>query len=811
MTPMKPARLIPIIAIFLAMAMLPSMVIGESPDSAASEGHHPARLAVSGYVYDESTGDSIAHVTVQVPGSGMATKANVDGHYRLMLEPGAYRIKVSHVGYYSQEFEITLTDSSVTFDVGLKKSVYNLGERKVYARAYDPAQQIIAEAIRRKKDILSQIHDYSFNAYSKLVLQRVDKPDSESIFLITESQSISYWEQPDKYKEVISARKQSANLPAEGNLVAVGQMLNFNRNRIDLGRYDVVSPTATDAMDHYNYYLLDTVQLDGKAVFVLEVEPKNEYAPLFVGEIQIADQTYDVVKVDVGFSKGIQLPLIDDARYYQSMAQIGDRYWLPVEIGFSGTVSFDIAIPGIPGELRFAHVASIYNYNIDVGHPGGTFGEYDIEVEEKADDIDSAAWAMHQMIPLSGLEAYGYARIDSIENAPKPIYKKALKGLAMGLLIVSIGDHDIFHYNRVEGPYVGIGLNPVDWIPNTRLRLKTGYAVENEMWQYEFGAAYRFWEGHKLWLGAAFKDEIVHRPTVVTEPDYNSTANALMFKIDPFDYFREKGVSGFIAVKPVNHTRFSIDYRDYYQSSEQKNTDYGFFRRDILPVVNPEIEDGRLRSIAATFAYDSRMLIKNKNRDMISQASRYIRFEAGIEYASPDFIANDFDFRRYYVRLHARVRLFSLGLSKFTAFAGSSDGELPFQKYFIIDFHDPSFFKESGFNTAMETDFEGDRAASVYLVHDFGTNIFRNSGIGLLKMLPPGLTIHGGAMWSEFRRTPICHNPTTLTAPTAYSEIGFGLSNLTPFLMPFNLAMNFTWQLTTYNTLDFSFMFDFKL
>jgi hypothetical protein len=766
---------------------------------------------IEGAVFDEETGEAISHVTVQIPGSGRATKTNYDGCYRMILKPGSYEFKVSHVGYYSQKYTISLSDSALTKDVYLKTSVYDLGERDVYSRAYDPAQRIIAEAIRRKKDILSQIHDYSFDAYSKLVLCDANKLSSENIFLITESQSKSYWEQPDKYKEVISARKQSANLSAEGNLVAVGQMLNFNRNRVDLGRYDVVSPTARDAIDYYNYYLLDTVYIDEKAVFVLEVEPKNEYKPLFVGEIHIADSSFDVVKVDVGFSRGIQLPMIDSARYYQSMAQIDDRYWMPVEIGLTGKVTFDIPFPGIPKNIIFSHIASIYSYRIDAGHPDRTFGEYDIEVDNGADDIDSTEWDEHQMIPLTAWEKRGYERIDSVKNAPKPIYKHALKGLAAAAMIMTFGYHDIFHYNRVEGPYTGFGFRSDRWIPNTRLQMKTGYSFENKFWQYEYGISYRFLKSRKLWLGGSIKDEIVHRPTVISRPGFNSTANALLRKIDPFDYYREKGVSGYLSIKPVNHTRFRIGFRDYHQLSESKKTDYGFFRTKIIPRENPPIVDGRMRSVSATLSYDSRKLINSKGRDLISSTSRFVRMEAGIEYASPDFIRNDYDFRWYYFRLQSRIMLSGSGLMGLTGYIGSSDGDLPPQRQFIADFHDPDFFKQTGFSTVGENSFTGDRVAMVYAVDDFGAHMFRNSGIEFLKKLPVGFTIHGGAMWIEFRRPPMLSEESLRTAPTAYSEIGFGLSNLTPFIMPFNLAINFTWQLSAYDTNRFSIMIDFKL
>jgi len=769
------------------------------------------RVTVEGVVYDQDSGEPIGHVTVQAVGTGTATKANVEGKYRLVLDPGAYEIKISHVGYYSQQVAVNAIDSVIIQDVRLKPSIIDMGAHKVYTRAYDPAQRIIAEAIARKKDILSQIHDYSFDAYSRLVVSNAGKPDSEKIMLITESRSTSYWEYPDKYKEVITARTQSANLPAEANLVGVGEMLNFNKNRIDLGRYEVVSPTARDAMDHYNYYLLDTVFIDSKPIFVLEVEPKNEYAPLFVGEIQIADSTFDVVKVDVGFSKGIELGMIDSARYYQSMAPINDRFWLPVEVGLSGRVTFGVPLPGVPKKIDFAHVASIYQYRIDVGHIPGTFNEYRIEVADSADDRDSSLWASLRMVPLTERESRGYERIDSVKHAPKPFYKYALQGVALGAYLLTIGNPDVFHFNRVEGPYAGIGYNPDRLIPNTRLRLKTGYSFDNELWQYEYGISYCLWPGRKLWLGASIKDEITHRPTIVSQATYNATSSALIFKIDPFDYYREKGFAAWLTVRPINHTRFRLEYRDYRQLSQVKNTDYGWLRESITPRDNPPIINGTMRSVSATISYDSRMLISDKGREFVGGEARYLLCEAGLEYASPDMIADDFDFRRYHIQALARTSLLGLGMSTFFGYAGSSDGDLPPQRYFIVDFHNPDYSQPVGFKTVKETNFGGDRAAALYAIHDFGPYVFRATGDGFLRKIPLGLAVYGGAMWVDFARAPTFHDISIVSTVKPYSEIGFELNNLTPFLAPFNLALDFSWQLSHYRTNEFSLSFDLRL
>ncbi|MCP4569613.1 MAG: carboxypeptidase-like regulatory domain-containing protein [FCB group bacterium] len=770
------------------------------------------RFVVEGIVYDESTGQPIPGATVQVVGSGIATPANADGRFRLVLEIGQYEIKVSHVGHYSTRFDVSLADTIALHDIRLKPLVIDMGERVVFSRAYDPAQKIIASAIARKRDILNRIHDYSSDAYMKLMVNDVSIPDSIRVFFITETQTTSYWQNPDKFKEIITARKQSANIPAEGNLVSLGEMTNFNRNRVDIGDYDVVSPVAVDALDHYNYYLLDTVFIDQKTVFVLEVEPKNKFEPLFVGEIHIADSTFDVVKVDVGFTTGVVMPFIKNARYYQQLAQIDGEYWLPVQIGFYADVDLNMPFPGIPKEMTFEYVASIYSYRIDRGLPSGLFDEYELEVDERADDLDSALWAARQTIPLTELELVGYQRIDSVKNAPKPLYKQLLKGMAAASFIFVVGVPELYHFNRVEGPYAGFGLRPDLLNHDLRLKVKAGYGFEDENWQYNLGFKYRIDEKQKIWLGASIKDKIEARPTLVTGANYNPTFFSFFFKIDPLDYYQEKGWDLSASLQPLRRVTLHAGYADYEQLSRPKQADHEIFRSSITRRENPPIADGRMRTLKARLEYDSRRLIKNKGRDMIGFDQEYLRLSAGIEYASPDLIDNDFDFRRYEIRLRATKKIFGLGLTKLTGFAGMADGELPPQRYFSVDFNNPDIFRERGFNTLSEENFGGDRAAGFYVDHSFGKYALRHSGISFLKGLPFGLSLHGGAFWSRFKNVDeYPGNEYIKTAKAGYSEIGFGLTNLTPFLMPLNLASRFTVQLSNHRTFNWMWLVDFQI
>jgi hypothetical protein len=764
--------------------------------------------SISGHVYDAGSGNALSGATVQIVDAGRATSTNKDGEFRLLLEPGDYRLKISHIGYYSKWEDVSLDVAAVDLTISLPPAVIELSDLVVRSRAYDPAQAIIVEAIKRKQDILRRLNDYSFDAYSKLVVWDESKEDSSEILLITETQSRSHWEYPDRYKEILMARRQSANLPAEANMVVVGGVLDFNKNRLNIADWQVVSPTATDALNHYNYYLVDSTMIDDRKVFQLDVEPKNNLRPLVVGRIEIADSTFDVIGVDVGFNQALDTPILDSIRYYQRSALFSEQYWMPVEIGFDALVTFNL--PLVPSPLRVDFVASLHSYSFEAGHPKGTFDQYVIEVAEDADDIDSTAWVGRQRLTITRAELEGYRRIDSLEKIPEPIYKRVLTGVGAAVAMVTFGNYEWFHFQRVDGPYAGLSLSLE---PHKRLMtwLASGYGFDSDYWQHRYGLRYRLWEKYRLEVGAEYRRQIVARE-IMGKGWYDPTFEALFFKSDPFDYYREEGFSLFANARVVDHVDLTLKYRDYDQSTESVNTDYAFFNRDRKYRDNPVIADGHLRAVSAELTYDSRRLWLNKGEEIRVDEPQYTAVTVGVSNSSPDMLDSDYDFRKYWASLVRRQRVPALGMSNFTLMAGSATRALPPQEYYTIGFDDPFATTMHAFLTTSDSLFYGNRILVAHWVHDFGRALWRQSRIPLVEDIPFTVTAYGGAFWTDFvNHTCRCGDELLPTAPTAYSEVGFSIGNLTPFIWPLNLAVHFTWQLSDYPTSDFTILLGLRL
>lgn len=762
----------------------------------------PATI-ITGNVSDSASGEPLASVTIRVVGTGMTALTSLTGEYRLSLEDGEYQLRFSHVGHHSENVVVTVDRDQIARDVKLRRAFIKVSSIRVFERALDPAQQIIAQAIRRKQEILTKLGKYDFDGYMRLMAHDTTKEDSASILVIVESQMNGYWEYPEKYKEVITARRQTANIGADA-ILAIVPAFNFNESRMDFGVQSVISPTAEDALDYYDFYTLDTILIDGQRVFHLEVEPKNTSDPLFVGTIDIADSSFEVTTVSLQFTEGVEIPFVSNLLFEQRHARFENKYWMPVEILISGHM--EIPIPGIP-DITFELRKAIANYSFEPEHDRDLF-DYVYEVAPSVDDVDSATWAAGPVIPLTPLEKRGYEYHDSLAAVPKSVAQRIKSGVFW--LLGGAFSRDRFRFNRTEGAYVGWSHTFSPKFGH-HLTATAGYAIDAKRFEHQLRWRQRLWQRRRLDFTASHFHKILGRPSLASSADRNTTMLALFYKSDPVDYYREEGFDLGLAVSLIKHVRFGVSYHDAQQYSSAISTQYSVFRSDDQWRVNPEIDNGHVRSVSSWIEYDSRSIVKMKKFEGKIGGFQFTKIRIEAEQADPDWISNDFDYARYSMRIQRRQRTFGLGVTELLAYAGWSDRRLPIQRLFTIDFGTPTLLgKMMSFNTLDDNGFSGDCVASVFVRHDFGTELWRMTGIPIVRDIPFSVGIQGGAFVTDFYRSanqPIVDSTAAgeghyfHTAQRAYREIGFSIGRIPPL----NSKLLFNWQLSDYDTNSFSF------
>ncbi|MGH7533364.1 MAG: hypothetical protein ACREL4_08750, partial [Gemmatimonadales bacterium] len=412
----------------------------------------------------------------------------------------------------------------------------------------------------------------------------------------------------------------------------------------------------------------------------------------------------------------VHFTALRDLRYRQLLRQVVPGRWMPYRITLSGALHLSIPLPRFPHDLAFEHVAELSDFEFDQGNAPPDLGEVRIAVDSAADRPDSAIWAStDSTFPLSSAERAAWQRIDSIAHRPPDFPTRARRGLAATIGLLT--DPTFFHFNRVEGAYIGLGAG-WDSDPGLGAEGRVGYATGSDEGEFSLSGRTRLSTDQRTWLGLEYHDEVVTRPTFVSG-SYNPTVRALLFRIDPLDYYRERGTTLSLSTKVADFTDLELQYDDEAQSTLPAVTDYSVFpsRRPERP--NIPITDGQLRTLGASITYDSRPMRRTGTRTDRLPAATWTRVSLGAELAAPTIIRNDFTYQRYTVQVQRRQRTLGLGVTTITAAAGIGSGTMPAQRYFTVDFGMKALtYQRGGFNTLGDTNYAGTRAAMITVQHD---------------------------------------------------------------------------------------------
>ncbi len=703
------------------------------------------------------------------------------------------------------------------------------------AAAPDP-DSIVARAIQRRRKLLAA-GPVRYDAFVKVVVRdlRPRRDTARAILFLAETRSSAYAAPRRRFQEMVAARRQSRGLGPPRGLVAVDEIVDVNRSSVVLGgyagpagfregregrrarsgaahRYTLPLPIARGASRRYDFRLLDTVTVAGRRAFRLAVIPRSSTTPLFVGTLEIADSTWDVLAMDLGVNDAVRFGAVRALRYTSRFADAGDGRWLPAEFRLSGEVRpritagglprevAGVPIPGLPETVAFEQVAALGGYAFGVDEPPQGLGEFRVVVADDADRADIATWDAPGAPPLSAAEREAWARSDSAARHPPALIRIGQGVGAVGELASNPG---YFHYNRVDGYYVGLAPT---WqaAPGLVVDTKLGYDIGSETWQYRAGGQVRLSEERRMYLGASYGDETVSRPTLISNR-YNPTFRALFTRVDPLDYYRQRGLHVTFRTKLLDLTELELGYDDQRQWSLDTLPGTSYRSQRYAPRGNPPIAPGRLRTASATLSWDSREMVRSRRGTYRLDPMRWTRITGGFEIAPRSAFAEAYSYRRFTLEITRAQPLLGWGTTTVSAVGGIATGFTPPQRYFTVDFGmDVLVVEGSGFRTLSRTNYYGNRAAVLTLRHDFGRLLFARSVLPLVRDLPFTLSVQGGLFWAAFvDHAPFAGDTMLASAPTPYSELGFSLGNLTPFLSPFNLAASFTWQLSSYATRRF--------
>ncbi len=766
------------------------------------------QFTIKGKIVDADSKFPLSFANIRVAETTLGTSSNVNGKFELKLKQGTYKLIASFIGYYSDTVNVEVVENLNEVNFSLRQSEIILSEVLVKP-GVNPALEIVKKAIEKKNIRNNRLKNYEVEAYTKGLVRTTEEisagnnsigvglggSDTTELIIagILENHSRNYFQQPDKFKSVILARKQSANFPPSINTLTGGRLIqDFYENDVNFLGRDLPGPISDNALNYYYYYIENVLAQNNKTIYQIHIEPDNSSDPGFSGKIFITDSTFDLVKVDLILNRAANTGnLFDTVNIYQQFDEYNGivmpvDYRLFVKANVLGLVRFGFELNTI-----------MFNYSINNNISENIFDKAIVTVVPDADNIDSSYWQNTQTIPNTLEETIAYERIDSVESAPKSF----LDDYSFLDTRINLNDNfsisapiAMYHFSRVEGHALDFGIFVDDAIEKRfNSSLKMSYGFSDKKFKQDFNAGYLLGD-YRTW---EVKFRAFNKLNVLFEESDNygellSTLVTLIAKNEFRDYYYSKGIQIGIEGEVLPVLKMRLNYTNKTDNSAFVNTDYSFFNKEKTYRTNPLIFETRINSLNLGFDFDFRDYIEDGYfRRRTSLGRSYVLFSGDITYSNPDFLSSNLNFTKYELSAFTFIRTFKSASMNLRFYGRLTDGATPYQDLYALPGNIDVVFNSQTFRTLNVNEIVGDKIITLNLTHDFRDELFRAMNIPGLKNWEIMFSLIFNAALADItaETAAILTNPVKSLKHPFY-EIGFGLGQ---GLLPFKLEL--MWKL----------------
>lgn len=758
------------------------------------------QATLSGIVVEAESGEPLSFVNIRVEGTTLGTVSSLDGTYLLRLPPDNYTIIYSMVGYKTENRIIDLTEKNEVVNIKLFSAAIEFPD--IVVTTTDPAVLIMEAALKRKAQQVNRLNTYTYLLYTKfyasldtLTAGRSSGRGDTTIVSIFESYSKGYFKKTDNYFNEIIQRRQSVNVPPQANFVAFGTNLNIYDDYVSILNEEIATPFHPDAISYYDFKLEQWIKPDDfTSIAKVKVTPASSQRKLFEGYVYIDGYNSYPLSVELKPNRAVQLPFDADLIYKQEFDEFENFFVMPTGLNIFSTLSATILWVIDPRlDINIATVAYDYEFNKELDDR--LFKRRRVEINRMADAFDSTYWFDNAVLPLSPEEEYAYDAIRRMRENPDSVLGATIIDKYFAPVTRTIakldktpftGFEDFFHYNRVQGVYLGGGYKG-ELTERLDASIKTGYGTADKKFYGEGNLKYFFDELEQY----SFNFSLYHRlnrrdnPNLVTERGI--TFLSLLTKNDYGDYYYAGGgefslEAGFgqlrylrkdIFIRPTNIKLF---IRNEYNSPAYVNTDFSLFGWRNAFRNNPAANKGWMRSVGLELNYAFSPLRKISD----------FGFQVKGELSNPSLLKSDFDFKQVETTLLLRTATLPLWTLDIRLNGGYTWGEPPVQRFFSLESSASSIALAGAFRGMKVKEFYGDQYAAISLEHNFGEvipGVFRIPNVASFGIEFIAL---GNIGWTKFSERTYQFTQTLL--PTTenskeklYYEAGVGFNRLLLF------------------------------
>ena len=320
---------------------------------------------VKGVVADSVTGERLPYAAVILKGTDIGGATDDDGRFAFSVPNAPATLQISYLGYDSRELRIVPNGKPIELSVRLAPSGIALNEvtvkpkREKYRKKGNPAVEFVRHVISLRKENDPRDHDYfSYDHYEKMFFAKNDytpKPkkkkgkngkfdfleeyvdtldDGITVLPVSEKekvQTVYYRKSPRSEMRVVRGYKSSGIdeiFSSDGVQQFLGEVfreVDIFQNNIPLFLQRFVSPLSSIGPNYYKYYLMDTVQVNGRRCVDLGFVPFNSETFGFTGHLYVTlDSTYFVKRAVLNVPKDINLNFISRMTIDQTFERTPD-------------------------------------------------------------------------------------------------------------------------------------------------------------------------------------------------------------------------------------------------------------------------------------------------------------------------------------------------------------------------------------------------------------------------------------------------------------------------------------------------------
>ncbi len=779
------------------------------------------QFSIQGNVEERETGISLAYTNIRVEGTTYGTSANKNGEYEMKLSKGSYTLIASYIGYISDTINVELDKNLRNVNFTLKISSVNLPEITVRP-GENPALKIIRKAIEKRKERSEKLNSYKYFAYTKGLIKSHrdiiagshsigitpggDDTSKLKITGILENESEGYYEKPEYHKEVILARKQSANFPPTINILTGGRFIqNFYDQNINFLGIDMPGPLSDDALSYYDFYIVKTLPMNNITVYQISMTPSDPAYPGFKGNIFITDKSYDLIKVDLQLNRTANVGgLFDTVDVFQQFSMYDDSIYMPVDYRLIAGVNYLNIV-----RFGFEFYTIMYNYSINPELNKNIFSKAVVTVLPDADKKDSLYWRRSITIPNTKQELIAYKRIDSLENVPKTFWDRfsiLSNKIYLSKNFSVSAPLGMYHFNRVEGSAIDFGIffnNLADRRLGTSIKTSYGFSDKKLKEELNFSYLMGDYRTYKLTFNVFNKLDVLF-DNVGPFDEIVNTLWSLSAKDDFRNYYYSKGFKLKIEGEVFPILNLSLGFINQTDNKALVNTNFSFFSKNAKYDPNPPIYENTTRAITAGIKFDFRDYIEDGfYRRRVNLSRSRISIEGEITHSDKNLLKSTSNFTTYKSWIEGSIATFNFSEFDFKLFGMYNTDDLPYQMLFSIPGSVDFLFNSFGFKTLNTNEIIGDRVVTLYLQHDWGDNIFKWLHIPILKSSELQLKTFINAAYSDISNGSLSIIPNNMTIKTfkhPFYEAGFGIYHVL-----FPLELDFAWKLNYRGENNFRF------